>query len=106
MRVSKDDIICGVFAPVTRELMRAFCLGKPTEVAHDVLDVSVDETWERLCSFEAAGYVQRLSSDDDWWATTIKGSALAQARFQQSHQPRDSNSPARRGCRAGTHVQQ
>lgn len=83
MRVSKDDTFCGVSAPVARQLMRVFWRPKPTEVACDVLNANVDEARERLRSFEAEGYVQRVSPDDDWWETTIKGSALAQARFSK-----------------------
>jgi predicted nucleotidyltransferase len=63
--------------------MRVFWRRKPTEVACDVLNAGVGEARERLCSFEAEGYVQRVSPDDDWWETTIKGSALAQARFSK-----------------------
>jgi predicted nucleotidyltransferase len=85
MRVSKSDAICGVPAPAARQLMRAYYDERPAEVACDVLGVSQNAALERLRAFEAAGYIERAKwtggTDGGWWATTIKGNALAQASF-------------------------
>jgi hypothetical protein len=85
MRVSKSDTICGVPAPAARQLMRAYFDQRPAEVACDVLGADRSAVRERLCAFETAGYIQRAGQDsgtgDEWWMTTIKGNALAQASF-------------------------
>jgi len=39
MRVSKSDSICGLAAPVARQLMRAYGLERATEVACDILGI-------------------------------------------------------------------
>lgn len=85
MRVSKSDEICGVSTTAARQLMRAYYDDRPVEVACDVLGLSRDAASKRLHAFEAAGYLERSlrasSTGDDWWVTTIKGNALAQASF-------------------------
>jgi hypothetical protein len=85
MRVSRSDTICGVPAPTARQLMRAYFDERSTEVACDVLGADRRAARERLCAFEAAGYIERAKQEsgtgDQWWMTTIKGNALAQASF-------------------------
>ena len=85
MRVSKNDTICGLAAPTARQLMRAYFDDRPVEVACDILGVSQDAARDQMRAFEAAGYVERgglaHGPGDDWWATTVKGNALANASF-------------------------
>jgi predicted nucleotidyltransferase len=85
VRVSKSDTICGLAAPVARQLMRVFYDDRPVEVACDVLGVSQDAARDQMRAFEAAGYVEprRIgrSASDEWWVTTVKGNALANASF-------------------------
>ncbi len=84
MRVSKSDTICGLAAPAARQLMRAYYDDRPVEVACDVLGVNQDAAQDQMRAFEAAGYVERSGLAHvrgDWWATTVKGNALANASF-------------------------
>jgi predicted nucleotidyltransferase len=84
MRVSKSDTICGLAAPAARQLMRAYYDDRPVEVACDVLGVNQDAAQDQMRAFEAAGYVERSGlahARGDWWATTVKGNALANASF-------------------------
>ena len=85
MRVSKSDTICGLAAPTARQLMRAYYDDRPVEVACDVLGVNHDAARDQMRAFEAAGYVERSglahARGDDWWTTTVKGNALANASF-------------------------
>ena len=85
MRVSKNDTICGLAAPAARQLVRAYFDDRPVEVACDILGVSQDAARDQMRAFEAAGYVERgrlaHGAGDDWWATTVKGNALANASF-------------------------
>jgi len=85
VRVSKDDTICGLAAPAARQLVRAYFDDRPVEVACDILGVSQDAARDQMRAFEAAGYVERgglaRGAGDDWWATTVKGNALANASF-------------------------
>ena len=84
MRVSKSDTICGLAAPTARQLMRAYYDDRPVEVACDVLGVKQDAARDQMRAFEAAGYVERSGLAyvrGDWWATTVKGNALANASF-------------------------
>ena len=85
MRVSKNDTICGLAAPAARQLMRAYFDDRPVEVACDILGVSQDAARDQMRAFEAAGYVERgglaHAAGDGWWATTVKGNALANASF-------------------------
>ena len=85
MRVSKNDTICGLTAPAARQLMRAYYDDRPVEVACDVLGVSQNAARDQMRMFEAAGYVEprRIghSASDEWWVTTVKGNALANASF-------------------------
>lgn len=85
MRVSKDDQICGLAAPTARQLMRAYFDDRPVKVACDILGMSQDAARDQMRAFEATGYVERSGlthvGDDDWWATTVKGNALANASF-------------------------
>lgn len=85
MRVSKKDTICGLAAPTARLLMRAYYGDRPIEVACDILGVSADAARDQLLAFEAAGYLERselaTAAGMEWWATTVKGNALANASF-------------------------
>jgi len=85
MRVSKGDSICGLVAPAARQLMRAYYLERPIEVACDILGISQDAAGDQMRAFEAAGYIERASlaraAGDDWWVTTVKGNALGNASF-------------------------
>lgn len=84
MRVSKNDVICGLPAPMARRLMREYRDDHPVEVACDVLGLGRKASREQLRAFEAGGYVERSersTAGDDWWITTTRGNALAQASF-------------------------
>ena len=85
MRVAKSDMICGLAAPTARQLMRAYYDDRPVEVACDVLGVNQNAARDQMRAFEAAGYVLRSglaqAAGDDWWTTTVKGNALANASF-------------------------
>lgn len=85
MRVSKNDIICGVSAALARQLMREYWHARPAGVACEVLGVNRDAARSQLRAFQAAGYLQRSeigsTAGDDWWVTTTKGNALAQASY-------------------------
>ena len=85
MRVSKDDVICGVSAPIARELMRHYDCARPAGIACGKLDVGRAAAQSRLSAFEVAGYLKRdgLESPANGarWLTTISGHALAQASF-------------------------
>ena len=65
--------------------MRAYFDDRPVEVACDILGVSQDAARDQMRAFEAAGYVEpgtlAHGAGDDWWATTVKGNALANASF-------------------------
>ncbi len=85
MRVSKDDVICGVPAPIARELMRHYDHARPAEIACDVLGIDQAAARNQLNAFETAGYLKRDGCESPangaWWLTTISGHALAQASF-------------------------
>lgn len=85
MRVSKNDIICGLAAPTARQLMRAYYDERPIEVACDILGIGQDAAREQMREFETAGYVElskrARAAGDDWLITTVKGNALANASF-------------------------
>jgi predicted nucleotidyltransferase len=85
MRVSKNDSICGLTAPTARQLMRAYYDERPIEVACDLLGVGQDAVRDQMRAFETAGYIERTklarAAGDDWWVTTVKGNALANASF-------------------------
>src|SRR5882757_2998699 len=85
MRVSRDDVICGVSAPMARELMRHYHCPRPVGIACDVLGVGQAAARNRLSAFEIAGYLRRGGRESPangaWWLTTISGHALAQATF-------------------------
>jgi predicted nucleotidyltransferase len=85
VRVSKTDTICGLAAPMARQLMRGYYDDRPVEVACDILGASQDAARDQMHAFEAAGYVERSklahAAGDEWWATTVKGNALANASF-------------------------
>jgi predicted nucleotidyltransferase len=84
MRVSKNDSICGLTAPTARQLMRAYYDERPIEVACDLLGMGQDAVRDQMRAFETAGYIERTKlarADDDWWVTTVKGNALANASF-------------------------
>jgi predicted nucleotidyltransferase len=85
VRVSKTDSICGLAAPTVRQLMRAYYDDRPIEVACEIFGVGQDAARKQMGALEAAGYIERSKSaraaGDDWWATTVKGNALANASF-------------------------
>jgi predicted nucleotidyltransferase len=85
MRVSKNESICGLAAPTARQLMRAYYDEHPVEVACEVLGIGQDIARDQLRAFVTAGYIERSklasSAGDDWWVTTVKGNALANASF-------------------------
>jgi hypothetical protein len=85
MRVSADEVICGVPALAARELMLRYCCARPAESACGVLGVCRAAARDRLARFEAAGYLVRANSESPvsgaMWLTTSLGSALAQASF-------------------------
>ena len=85
MRVSKNDRICGLAAPTARRLMRAYFAERPVQVACQMLGVGEDAARDLMRTFEAAGYIERSelarAAGDDWWVTTVRGNALANARF-------------------------
>src|ERR1017187_4695325 len=65
--------------------MRAYYDERPVQVACGILGVGEDAARKHMRAFEAAGYVERTelarAAGDDWWATTVKGNALANASF-------------------------
>jgi predicted nucleotidyltransferase len=85
MRVSKNDSICGLAAPTARKLMRAYYTEHPVEVASGILGTSQGAARDQMHAFEAAGYIVRTelagAAGEEWWATTVKGNALANASF-------------------------
>ena|ERR1039457_2771322 len=84
MRVSKNDSICGLAAPTARQLMRAYYDERPVEVACGILGAGQGAARDQMRAFEAAGYLERTGRariGGDWWTTTVKGNALANASF-------------------------
>ena len=85
MRVSKDDMIFGLPAPMARQLMRAYFDYRSPDLAAELLGLDLDAAEDQLRSFEAAGYVQQIDKEsavgDQRWVTTVQGNALAQASF-------------------------
>ena len=85
MRVSKSDSICGLDAPTARQLMRSYYDERPIEVACDILGTGQGAARDQMRAFETAGYIERAkqahSAEGDWWVTTVKGNALANASF-------------------------
>ena len=57
----------------------------PVEVACGILGADEDAVQDQMRAFEAAGYVEcsglARAEGDDWWVTTVKGNALANASF-------------------------
>ncbi len=87
MRVSKEDIICGLPAPMARELMRSFSDHRSSDLAAELLDLDLEAAEDQLRALEAAGYVKQIDEDsavgDQRWITTVRGNALAQASFSK-----------------------
>jgi hypothetical protein len=85
MRVSANDLICGVSAPRARELMHRYRCAGTVEMACEVLDAGLMAARDRLQAFEAAGYLTKDSTESlgsgAWWMATILGNALAHASF-------------------------
>jgi hypothetical protein len=85
LRISKQDEVCGVVAPLARQLMREYFFEGPVERACRVLGVDRAAALRRLEAFETTGYLRRSREDSRphgaWWETTIRGNALAQASF-------------------------
>ena len=79
MRVSTDDVICGVCAPIARELMRHYHCPRPVGIACDVLGVGQAAARNRLSAFEIAGYLRRGGRESPangaWWLTTVPAAA-------------------------------
>ncbi len=65
--------------------MRAYYTERPVEVASGVLGTGQDAARDQMRAFEAAGYIERTglagAAGDEWWVTTVKGNALANASF-------------------------
>ncbi len=91
MRVSKDDVICGVSAPIARELMRHYDCARPAEIACEKPHAGRAAAQSRLSVFEVAGYLRRddleSPANGAGWLTTISGHALAQASFGKPISP-------------------
>jgi predicted nucleotidyltransferase len=85
MRVSKDDVICGLPAPAARQLMRAYFDDHSAAVAAEILGLGRAAARDQLRVLEAAGYVRLVEKEaalaDERWVTTVQGNALAQASF-------------------------
>lgn len=85
MRVSKNDMICGLPAPMARQLMRSYFDYRSPGLAADLLGLDLDAAEDQLRSFEAAGYLEQIDKEsavgDQRWVTTVQGNALAQASF-------------------------
>lgn len=86
MRISKDDVICGLPAPMARKIMRAYGGDyRSPYLAAELLDVDVDTAERHLREFEIAGYVKQTDNvapvGNMRWTTTVQGNALAQASF-------------------------
>jgi predicted nucleotidyltransferase len=83
MRVSKDDVICGLPAPQARSLMRLYFNDYTAGVAAEVLGIDERAAERVLRDFEVAGYLARGSARPHCvsWTTTTHGNALAQASF-------------------------
>jgi hypothetical protein len=83
MRISADDVICGVAAPAVRELMRRYGSAHPAESACRVLGVCQEAAQAQLALLEAAGYLTRenkgSTESGTSWLATSQGNALAQA---------------------------
>jgi predicted nucleotidyltransferase len=65
--------------------MRAYYDERPIGVACDILGTGQSAARDQMRAFEAAGYVERAkrarAAGGDWWVTTVKGNALANASF-------------------------
>jgi predicted nucleotidyltransferase len=85
VRVSKNDMIGGLAAPMARQLMRSYYADRPIEPACEILGVGHNAARDQIRALEAAGYVEPArtarTGGSDWWVTTIKGNALANASF-------------------------
>ena len=85
MRVSKDDMICGLPAPAARQLMRAYFDYRSPDLAAELLGLDRDSSEDQLRAFEAAGCLRQVDKEsavgDLRWITTVRGNALAQASF-------------------------
>jgi hypothetical protein len=82
MRVSADDVICGVPASAAQKLMRRYRSARPAESACGVLGICCQAAQDRLALFEAEGYLTRESGGSAGsasWLTTSRGDALARA---------------------------
>ncbi len=85
MRVSKDDMICGLPAPTARQLMRAYFDYRSPNLAGELLGLDRVPAEDQLRAFEEAGYLRQIDKTtavgDMRWTTTVRGNALAQASF-------------------------
>jgi predicted nucleotidyltransferase len=78
-------MIGGLAAATARQLMRSYYADRPIELACEILGVSHNAARDQMRALEAAGYVEPArtarAGGGDWWVTTIKGNALANASF-------------------------
>jgi hypothetical protein len=85
MRVSKEDVICGLPAPAARQLARAYSDYHTSHLACELPGLDADDARSQLDQLVDAGYLKRAESErvakEYQWITTIKGNALAQASF-------------------------
>ena len=77
MRVSADDVICGISASAAQELMRRYRSARPAESACGVLGICCEAAQDRLALFEAEGYLTRANrgsaGNGASWLTTSRG---------------------------------
>jgi predicted nucleotidyltransferase len=82
VRLSKNDVVCGLPAADARKVMRLFGAPKPAYLLREWAE-DVDSLAQAL---ETEGWFQRHSVAKDgevWWETTVRGNALAQASFRR-----------------------
>lgn len=85
MRVTKDQVICGLPAPDARKLMRHYGNQQPAATAAYLLGIGEKQAAKVLTEFEEQGFLRHIDIGHEpgevWWETTVQGGALAQASF-------------------------